>query len=145
MSEGKEQRQAKEFTSVESSGQQDTFASGALRDKRAGKGRYDLISPIALRRLARHYENGVLTGGYAPRNWEAGLPLHCFIDSALRHLMCYLEDRIRGRESKEDHLAAAAWNAIGAMHTEELIAAGELPAELDDILTEGQERSQSSA
>lgn len=124
------------FDKVQSSGEKDTFQTGAVRDRRAGKGRYDLVSPIALRRLARHYENGILSGDYAPRNWEQGMPLHCYVESAIRHLMDYLEDRIRGREPKEDHLAAAAWNAFGAMHTEEMIAAGELPVGLDDILTE---------
>lgn len=40
------------------SGKKDEYATGATRDKRAGKGRYDLITPFMLKRLAGVYERG---------------------------------------------------------------------------------------
>lgn len=60
--------------------------------------------------LAKHYENGALK--YEARNWEKGLPLHSFIDSALRHLtkvMVGLKD--------EPHNIAFLWNIVCAMYT----------------------------
>jgi len=102
------------------------YVSGATRSDRAGKGRYDLLPPRAMRRLARHFENGSAVHG--DRNWERGQPLSRFIDSALRHLFQYLAG-----ERDEDHLAAAAWNAMGIMEMEERIREGLLPSELDDI------------
>lgn len=43
---------------VKDSGRREEFTGGAVRDVREGKGRYDLISPIAMRRLALVYEKG---------------------------------------------------------------------------------------
>ena len=122
------------FDKLVDSGAREEFETGSKRDKRAGKGRYDLVSPVAMQRIARHCEHGAVK--YDPRNWEKGQPLHCYLDSALRHLNTYLVNRLRGCEPEEDHLAAAAWNVMALIHTEELVAAGELSAELDDILTE---------
>ncbi|HUX15613.1 MAG TPA: dATP/dGTP diphosphohydrolase domain-containing protein [Phycisphaerae bacterium] len=115
-----------EFAAVADSGQREEFTTGSRRDTRAGKGRYDLIPPCAMARLARHYENGAVK--YGDRNWEKGQPLGRYIDSAIRHLYKFLEGH-----REEDHLAAAAWNAMGAIHTETMIARGLLPAELDDL------------
>jgi hypothetical protein len=89
------------------------FDSGAKRSDRTGKGRFDLISPVALRRLAIRYEHGAIQKG--DRNWEGGFEISRCIDSTLRHLNQYREgDRV------EDHLAAAAWNLFAAMHFEEV-------------------------
>lgn len=85
----------------------------AIREPADGKGRFDLISPFALMRLAKHYEAGAKK--YASRNWEKGMPFSRYLDSAMRHLNKYL----MGMED-EDHLAAAAWNIIAIMHHEEL-------------------------
>jgi len=94
-------------------GRREYFRSGMVRDVREGKGRYDLISPYALRRLAQVYERGSLK--YSDRNWEKGAPFCRFLDSALRHIEQYLM-----RESDEDHLAQAAWNLFAIIHFEEL-------------------------
>ena len=114
------------FHAVQDSGERSEFDTGAVRDRQAGKGRYDLLSPIAMRRMARHFENGSAVHG--DRNWERGQPLSRFIDSALRHLFQYLAG-----ERDEDHLAAAAWNVMGIMEMQERIREGILPSELDDI------------
>ena len=77
-----------------------------------GKGRCDLLPACAILRKARHFEAGAKK--YGDRNWEKGIPLNSFIDSALRHIFKYLNG-----ETDEDHLCAASWNLDAAMWTEE--------------------------
>lgn len=89
-----------------------TFSTGAVREDKTGKGRCDLLPMCALIRLSRHYEAG--TEAHGERNWEKGLPMHSFLDSAIRHLFKYMDG-----QTDEDHLCAAAWNILGAMWTEE--------------------------
>lgn len=105
------------------SGKRSEFSTGAVRDTPDGKGRFDLISPIALKRLAQLYERGAKK--YGARNWEKGIPLWRYLDSAERHLNDFKTgDRV------EDHLSAVAWNMFCYVHTEQLIAEGKLPASL---------------
>jgi hypothetical protein len=51
---------------------------------------------------------------YPERNWEKGMPMHCMIDSAMRHLAKYMDGM-----DDEDHLCAAATNLLMALWTEE--------------------------
>ena len=111
---------------LEDSGSRRDFVTGAVRDIVTGKGRFDLISPIALLRLAQHYENGALK--YSARNWEKGIPLSVYLDSAERHI-----NRFKEGSRTEDHMAAVMWNAAGEMHTEEMVKRGILPKELNDL------------
>lgn len=113
------------FNEVKDSGQRQEFATGSVRDTAEGKGRHDLVSPLAQIRLARHYENGCRK--YGDRNWEKGQPLMRCIDSALRHIYKHIEG-----QRDEDHLAAAAWNIMAVIHFEEAIERGLLPKSLDD-------------
>ena len=111
-----------EQTRLDDSGERITYGEGmAMREPSAGKGRYDLISPFAIRRLALHYELGAEK--YASRNWEKGMPFSRYVDSAKRHLDKY----VMGMKD-EDHLAAAAFNIFAIMHHQEL---GQL--HLDDM------------
>ena len=119
------------YDTLKDSGERSSWNTGSVRDLRTGKGRFDLVTPIAMDRLAHHYENGVVK--YGIRNWEKGIPLHCYVDSAMRHMNTWLLDRILGREHEEDHLSAIIWNIMCVVHTEEMIAAGKLPKELDDM------------
>lgn len=114
------------YASVKDSGQRRQFATGAVRDIQKGKGRSDLIPAIALDRVAKHYENGALK--YGDNNWMRGIPLKSFLDSALRHIHKWEMGMY-----DEDHLAAAVFNLMGLIHTEEMIDHGILPKELDDI------------
>jgi len=114
------------FDRVQDSGAHQEFDSGSVRDSREGKGRFDLISPIALLRIAQHFENGAEK--YGDRNWEKGQPLSRYLDSAIRHIYAFL-----GGSRDEDHLAAASWNTMAAIHTETLIEAGLLPEDLNDL------------
>ena len=108
------------------SGTRRTFDTGSVRDAATGKGRFDLITPIALMRLAKLYERGAVK--YDPRTWEKGQPLSETLDCAMRHL----QKRLMGYRD-EDHLAASAWNVFAIMHYEHQIERGFLPAELDNL------------
>jgi len=114
-----------DYDKVKDSGERREFSTGSVRDVRKGKGRFDLLSPIALRRLARHFENGAVK--YGERNWEKGQPMCSYLDSAVRHLYDWLEGK-----NDEDNLAAAMWNVNAMIHTEEMIERGLLPADLMD-------------
>ena len=103
-----------------------TLDSGEKRDNNEGKGAYELISPLALKRLAGVYERGALQKG--ARNWEKGIPFSRCIQSALRHTFQFLEGK-----RDEDHLMQACWNLIAVAHFEEGIKRGLLPKELNDL------------
>lgn len=111
---------------LQDSGQRQEFATGAVRDRQTGKGRFDLLPAIAMSRLAKHFEKGAEK--YAARNWERGIPVSRFLDSALRHAFSYIAG-----EQSEDNLVAAAWNLIAALETESRALEGRLPVELLDI------------
>lgn len=113
------------YNSIQDSGVREEFSTGSRRDTQQGKGRYDLLPPIALQRLAVHYENGAAK--YGDHNWRKGQPLSRYFSSALRHLFKWSMGY-----SDEDHLAAAIWNVAAILETEEMIKRGNLPPELDD-------------
>jgi len=99
------------------SGERAHFSTGAQRDTNNGKGRYDLLPVLALRRLAQLYERGAIK--YDDRNWEKGIPVWRMFDSGIRHA----EDALSGKHD-EDHLAGAVWNLLGIMEYEERIKLG---------------------
>jgi len=100
-------------------------STGALRSDSSGKGRYDLVSPHGIKRLAQVYERGGIQKG--DRNWEQGFSTSRALSSAIRHLFQYL---IGMRD--EDHLAQACWNVFCVIHFEEEVASGNLPEALLD-------------
>lgn len=69
-------------------------------------------SYTAMLETSKQYEEGAKK--YSDRNWEKGMPLHCFIDSAVRHYLKYK----RG-DKDEPHDRAFIWNLLGAMWTHE--------------------------
>lgn len=117
------------YEKVKDSGQRTDFATGAMRDLSEGKGRYDLLPFIAVERLAKHYENGARK--YKDRNWEQGIPLRSYLDSALRHLSKWAQG-----SDDEDHLAAVLWNVAGLIWTIDKIEKGERPIDLINELPE---------
>lgn len=66
----------------------------------------------ALLETSIQYEQGCKK--YGDRNWEKGMPLHCYIDSAVRHYLKYK----RG-DKDEYHDRAFMWNILGAIWTHE--------------------------
>ena len=57
----------------------------------------------ALLELSRHFEEGAKK--YGENNWQKGIPLHCYIDSGIRHYLKYM----RG-DTDEPHDRAFLWN-----------------------------------
>lgn len=96
---------------IDDGGTRITYDTGATREPSVGKGRYDLITPHGLDRLAKWYELGAIK--YTDRNWEKGIPASRCIDSAFRHMAKWLMGY-----KDEDHLAAATWNLMAIMHFE---------------------------
>lgn len=102
------------------------FASGAVRSGDAEGVRFDLITPIGLRRLAETCAEGARK--YGDRNWEKGMPATVLLNHAIRHIYLYLAGN-----RDEDHLAHAAWGLLGVCHFEEVMP------EMIDIPTRNQE------
>lgn len=60
--------------------------------------------------VSKHFEDGARK--YGDNNWRKGIPLHCYIDSALRHYIKYC----RG-DKDEPHDRAVCWNLLCAIWT----------------------------
>ena len=57
-----------------------------------------------------HFEQGAQK--YGENNWQKGIPVHCYIDSAIRHYLKYK----RG-DDDERHDRAFVWNILCAIWT----------------------------
>ena len=106
------------------SGERQQFETGAKRDSRSGKGRFDLLPPTVIRRDAGLYERGA--DKYGSDNWKSGMPSSRYMESLLRHAFQYLYG-----DRTEDHLAAIRFNAGGIMYNEDCIP------DLDDLTIKG--------
>lgn len=115
----------KEFK-IQDSGERQAFDTGAVRDTRTGKGRFDLISPFVMLDQAQLLEQGAIK--YGDRNWEKGMPFSRFLDSALRHLNKFVLGY-----TDENHLAQAIWNLNCIVHERAMIAHGKADPALDDL------------
>ena len=60
--------------------------------------------------VSKHFEEGCKK--YGERNWEKGIPLHCYIDSGVRHLLKYM-----AYWTDEPHDRAFVWNMLCCIHT----------------------------
>lgn len=89
-----------------------TFASGAVRGVEDSIVRFDLITPVGLRRLAETYGEGAVK--YSDENWLKGIEAKNLMNHALTHINKYLDG-----DKTEDHLAHASWNLFAIMHFEE--------------------------
>ena len=73
---------------------------------------YSSDTSTAILEVSKQYEDGAKK--YSDRNWQKGINVHCFIDSAGRHYLKFL----RG-DDDEDHRRAFMWNIIGCIWTME--------------------------
>lgn len=80
----------------------------------------------AILEVSKHFEDGARK--YGDNNWKKGIPLHCYIDSGVRH---YLKWR-RG-DNDERHDRAFVWNMLCFLWTFEQVVDKNLPEELNDI------------
>ena len=60
--------------------------------------------------VSKHYEDGAKK--YSENNWKKGIPLHCYIDSGVRHYLKWLRS-----DNDEPHDRAFVWNILGALWT----------------------------
>jgi hypothetical protein len=93
-------------------GEQVKYDTGAVRSGERECVRYDLITPIGLRRLAETYDEG--SKKYSDYNWEKGMPISDLLNHAVAHIYAFLSG-----DKTEDHLAHAAWNLLSACHSQE--------------------------
>ena len=64
----------------------------------------------AILEVSKHYEEGAKK--YEERNWEKGIPAHCYVDSGVRHLIKYIGDW-----DDEPHDRAFLWNMFCLLWT----------------------------
>ena len=55
--------------------------------------------------VAKHFEAGAIK--YGENNWQKGLPVNCYIDSALRHYLKFCRGDV-----DEPHDRAFVWNVM---------------------------------
>lgn len=55
--------------------------------------------------VAIHFEEGAKK--YGDNNWQKGIPVNCYLDSAIRHYLKY-----RRGDKDENHAAAFCWNLM---------------------------------
>jgi hypothetical protein len=89
------------------------YATGAVRSADRERVRYDLITPIGLRRVAEACHEGAEK--YSDYNWENGMAVPDLLNHAIAHIYAYLSG-----DRSEDHLGHASWNCMAACHSEEL-------------------------
>lgn len=58
--------------------------------------------------VAKHFEAGALK--YGENNWQKGLPVNCYIDSALRHYL-----KFKRGDDDEPHSRAFVWNLMACI------------------------------
>jgi hypothetical protein len=68
----------------------------------------------AMLEVSKHFEQGCQK--YGERNWEKGIPEHCYIDSAIRHYLKW-----RDGWTDEPHDRAVLWNLMCLWWTHENI------------------------
>lgn len=66
--------------------------------------------PTMLLEVSKHFEEGAKK--YSENNWQKGIPVHCYIDSAVRHYLKFL----RG-DKDEPHDRAFCWNIMCCIWT----------------------------
>ena len=69
------------------------------------KDMFDMLLDVSV-----HYEQGALK--YGEHNWEKGIPAHCYLDSAVRHLL-----KFRRGDEDENHKRAFVWNILSLIWT----------------------------
>lgn len=96
------------------------FATGAHRDS-GGKFEFiEYMSSLAMARYAEHMRKMAVK--YGAGNWLKGIPYEEYMNSLRRHLWIVDVQAQTGvqLEPESDHLAAAMFNLMGALHEQEV-------------------------
>lgn len=117
---------SEDFMGLKDSGDRRTFETGAQRDRGYGKGTPSLVPNWVIWLVSRVYEDGAKK--YAARNWEKGMALSNYIDSAERHLA-----KLKAGMRDEPHATQVIWNMVGYVFTAWLIKVGHRPESLNDM------------
>jgi hypothetical protein len=110
------------------SGTRQNFKTGARRDVQRGKGRMDLTPPFSEMFIACVYETGCIK--YGDRNWEKGIPIGRYLDSAKRHILKH-----QAGLRDEPHLSMACWNLMCALWTGAMVELKLRPASLNNLVS----------
>lgn len=111
---------------LKDSGERRQFLTGAVRDRGRGKGAPSLVPNWVIWLISRVFEDGAEK--YDARNWEKGMHLSNYLDSAERHLA-----KLKVGMRDEPHATQVAWNIICYIFTAWLIKIGKRPQELNDM------------
>lgn len=114
---------------LKDSGERRTYSTGAQRDRGKGKGAPSLVPNWVIWLVSRVYEDGAAK--YAARNWEKGMPLSDYLDSAERHLA-----KLKAGMRDEPHASQVIWNMIGYIFTATLVKMGLRPKELNNMVNQ---------
>jgi hypothetical protein len=114
------------MSELKDSGERREFQTGAVRDRGKGKGAPHLVPNWVIWLVSRVYEDGAYK--YSSRNWEKGMPLSNYVDSAERHLA-----KLKAGMRDEPHATQIVWNMIGYIFTAWLIKIGRRGQELNDM------------
>jgi len=87
------------------------FKSGARRSNDVDEYRFDLISPFAIRALARAYKEGA--DNYPIYNCEKGFPIYDLLNHVENHILEYKEGK-----RKNNELGKALWGLAMCIHSE---------------------------
>ncbi len=66
---------------------------------------FDGVPETMILETSKHFEEGAKK--YGENNWQKGLPVNCYIDSAIRHYLKY-----RRGDKDEPHDRAFVWNLM---------------------------------
>lgn len=111
---------------LKDTGDRRSFTTGAVRDRGGMKPALVLIPAWSEFAYGWILEAGAKK--YAARNWEKGMPMSEYINSAERHIKKY-----KAGWRDEPHLWQAFWNIGCAIHTQIMIYIGVYPAEFYDL------------
>ena len=99
--------------------QNQQFETGAIRSggcatQKEGTfpARFDLVTPIGLRRVAEAYGEGA--SKYPLGNWTKGIPESSLVQHAQAHIAAYMMG-----DTSEDHIGHAIWNLMTLAHNQE--------------------------
>lgn len=108
------------------------YSTGAQRDSRSGKGALQWVPWDALWLVSNIYENGnkgrSKTGDGNDRNWENGMALIDFLQSAMNHITAHIAG-----DRSEPHISMAVWNLLNYLQTSIWVVLGFRSKELNKL------------